>query len=135
MDDFQTLLMLNMQVVTMIASSVTTSISVSYVCPLYTYLSFYLTFAQSMFLIKVNTSLGISQAWWFNSVWCFILYSYVASILFGVLEFVTQFDMTRIVEYMIKNRLLLNALKVFYFGLFTVTAVVILSICDPRKCG
>ena len=128
MDAFQNLITLDIQVAAILVSNIIGGMSLSNMCPVYTYISYYLTFMQAMFLIKVNTSLDATQVWWFNALWCIVLDSYIASILFGIVEFMIQ------AEYTITRKCVINILKSLYFILFLVTSIIFLTICDPDKC-
>lgn len=128
MDVFQNLITLDIQVAAIIVANIISGFSLSEMCKNYTYLSYYLTFLQTMFMIKVNTSMNPFEVWWFNWFWCIVLYSFILSILVGLLEFIIQ------PTFNIERKLITDCLKVLYFSIFVLTSVVVLVICDPNKC-
>lgn len=130
MDVFQNLITLDIQVAAMMLTNIISGFSLSGVCKHYTYLSYYLTFLQTMFMIKVNTSLNPVDVWWFNWFWCLVLYSFIISIPIGVFEFMC----IEYVERIPNNRIVNILMKVIYCCLILMTALIPLLICDPDKC-
>lgn len=128
MDAYQNLITLDIQVAAMIVSNILGNVSFGYFCPIYLNISYYLTFLQAMFIIKVNTSLDPTQVWWFDTFWCIVLYSYIVSILFGLFEF------TVIPHLWVKRKSVVIILKILYLCLFVATTIIVTSICDPDKC-
>lgn len=132
MESFQVLVSLNVQVGIMFASTVAINCLYQKLCPLYSFASLYLSFLQSMFLIKINTSPGVEAVGWFDTLWCIVLYSYVVFTVLGILELITS-PITELFLRKQSERVLL-AFGIAYFILFLATAVVILVICDPSIC-
>lgn len=62
-------------------------------------INLYLLFIQVLFLIKINASLGLDVddlPWWFNYYWCIVLYTFLAFMVFYIIEIIFSDQISKI---------------------------------------